>query len=92
MSPPIYPQLRGVHYIQPDGIYAIHYQEGQWGGTNKLTLLHDTYEIIHEQVWHRRYDCQPTSTTTTRLRWWLHPAFTAGGAASLVGAARPLVA
>ena len=33
-----------------------------------------------------------TSTTTTRLRWWLHPAFTAGGAASLVGAARPLVA
>ena len=34
----------------------------------------------------------PPSTTTTRLRWWLHPAFTAGGAASLVGAARPLVA
>ena len=32
------------------------------------------------------------STTTTRLRWWLHSAFTAGGAASLVGAARPLVA
>ena len=29
---------------------------------------------------------------TTGLRWWLHPAFTAGGAASLVGAARPLVA
>ena len=28
-----------------------------------------------------------TKTTTTRLRWWLHPAFTAGGAASLVGAA-----
>ena len=34
----------------------------------------------------------PLSTTTTRLRWWLHPAFTVGGAASLVGAARPLVA
>ncbi len=33
-----------------------------------------------------------SSTTTTRLRWWLHPAFTVGGAASLVGAARPLVA
>ena len=33
-----------------------------------------------------------TSTTTTRLGWWLHPAFTAGGAASFVGAARPLVA
>ena len=41
------------------------------------------------------YDPDPTmvsSTTTTRLRWWLLPAFTAGGAASLVGAARPLVA
>ena len=35
---------------------------------------------------------QAVSTTTTRLRWWLHPAFTVGGAASLVGAARPLVA
>ena len=33
-----------------------------------------------------------SSTTTTRLRWRLHPAFTAGGAASLVGAASPLVA
>ena len=32
------------------------------------------------------------STTTTRLGWWLHPAFTAGGAASFVGAAHPLVA
>ena len=32
------------------------------------------------------------STTTTRLGWRLHPAFTAGGAASFVGAARPLVA
>ena len=28
------------------------------------------------------------STTTTRLGWWLHPVFTAGGAASFVGAAR----
>ena len=35
---------------------------------------------------------EAASTTTTRLRWWLHPAFTVGGAASLVGAARPLVA
>ena len=33
-----------------------------------------------------------TSTTTTALGWRLHPAFTAGGAAFLVGAARPFVA
>ena len=31
------------------------------------------------------------STTTTGLGWRLHPAFTAGGAASFVGAAGPLV-
>ena len=31
-------------------------------------------------------------TTTTGLRWRLHPAFAAGGAASLVGTASPFVA
>ena len=35
---------------------------------------------------------QPPSTTTTGLRWRLHPAFAAGGAASLVGTASPFVA
>ena len=35
---------------------------------------------------------QGLSTTTTALGWRLHPAFTAGGAAFLVGAARPFVA
>ncbi len=52
--------LRGVHYTQPDGTYAIHYQKGQWEGSSKLTVLHETYEIIYEQVWDRQYDCQPT--------------------------------
>lgn len=52
--------LRGIHYIQPDGTYAIHYLEGQWEGTSKLTVLHETFEIIHEQVWDRHHDCQPT--------------------------------
>ena len=33
-----------------------------------------------------------TSTTTTALGWWLHPALAAGGAASCVGAAGLLVA
>ena len=32
------------------------------------------------------------STTTTGLGWWLRPDFATGGAASLMGAARPLVA
>ncbi len=33
-----------------------------------------------------------TSTTTTALGWWFQPDFTAGGAASLMGVAGPLVA
>ena len=52
--------LRGIHYTQPNGSYAIHYQVGQWEGTSKLTVLHETCEIIHEHVWDRHYDCQPT--------------------------------
>ena len=51
-----------------------------------LDTVFGTENYLNEITWRR------TSTTTTRLRWWLHPAFTAGGAASLVGAARPLVA
>ena len=35
---------------------------------------------------------QGANTTTTVLGWRLHPAFTAGGAASFVGAAGPFVA
>lgn len=56
---PLADGLRGVHYIQPDGTYAIHYRQGQWEGTNKLTVLHEAYEIIYEQVWDRHYDAQP---------------------------------
>ena len=52
--------LRGIHYIQPDGTYAIHYRQGQWEGTNKITVLHEAYEIIYEQIWDRHYDAQPT--------------------------------
>ena len=49
--------LRGVHYILPDETYAIHYLESQWEGGKVHTVLHETYEIVHEQVWHRRYGC-----------------------------------
>ena len=47
--------LRGVHYIQPDGTYAIIYLESQWEGGKVHTVLHETYEIVHEQVWHQRH-------------------------------------
>ena len=49
------PGLRGVHYIQADETYAIHYLESQWEGGKVHTVLHETYEIVHEQVWHRLY-------------------------------------
>ena len=51
--------LRGVHYTQPDGSYAVHYQEGQWEGGKVHTVLHETGEIIHEQVWDRHRDSKP---------------------------------
>ena len=47
--------LRGVHYILPDNTYAIHYLESQWEGGKVHTVLHETYEIVHEEVWHRLY-------------------------------------
>ena len=47
--------LRGVHYSLPGGGYAIQYREDQWEGGKVHTVLHETCEIIHEQVWHRRY-------------------------------------
>ena len=47
--------LRGVHYIQPDETYAIHYLDSQWEGGKVHTVLHETYEIVHEQVRHRRH-------------------------------------
>ena len=47
--------LRGVHYIMPDGRYAIEYLENQWEGGKVHTVLHETYEIVHEEVWHRRH-------------------------------------
>ena len=47
--------LRGVHYILPDGRYAIEYLESQWEGGKVHTILHETYEIVHEEVWHRRH-------------------------------------
>ena len=52
---PLAKGLRGVHYIQPDETYAIHYLESQWEGGKVHTVLHETYEIVHEQVWHRRH-------------------------------------
>ena len=42
--------LRGVHFSAPDGGYDVRYSEGQWKGAQEHTLLHETYEIIHETL------------------------------------------
>jgi len=52
--------LRGVHYSLPDGGYAIQYEERQWEGGKVHTVLHETCEIIHEQVWDRHSDSKPS--------------------------------
>ena len=42
--------MRGVHYSAPDGGYDIHYLEGQSEGAREHTVLHETYEVIHETL------------------------------------------
>lgn len=52
--------LRGVHYNLPGGGYAVRYEERQWEGGKVHTVLHETCEIIHEQVWDRHSDAKPS--------------------------------
>ena len=52
--------LRGVHYLQPDGSYAIHYEEDQWEGGKVHTVLHETCEILHETVGTKQPGTVPT--------------------------------
>ena len=52
--------LRGVHYTQPGGGYAIHYEERQWEGGKVHTVLHETYEIICETLWDKQFQTAPS--------------------------------
>ena len=52
--------LRGVHYLQSDGSYAIHYEEDQWEGGKVHTVLHEACEIVHETVGAKRPGTPPT--------------------------------
>ena len=54
--------LRGIHFSAPEGGYDIRYSLGQWKGAQEHTLLHETYEIIHETL-ADIFDSCPTSTT-----------------------------
>ena len=59
-------------------------EQAESGGRN--------YPGVPDYKAQRNFTDPDSSTTTTGLRWRLHPAFAAGGAASLVGTASPFVA
>ncbi len=42
--------MRGVHYTSPHGGYDIRYLKDQPEGARVHTVLHETYEIIHETL------------------------------------------
>ncbi len=42
--------VKGIHYSAPGGGYDIHYREDLWEGTQDYSVLHETYEIIHETL------------------------------------------
>ena len=41
---------KGIHYSAPGGGYDIHYREDLWAGTRHYSVVHETYEIIHETL------------------------------------------
>ena len=42
--------VKGIHYSAPGGGYDIHYREDMWAGTQDYSVVHETYEIIHETL------------------------------------------
>ncbi len=42
---------KGIHYSAPGGGYDIHYRDDLWDGGQEFTVVHETYEIIHETLW-----------------------------------------
>ena len=42
--------VKGIHYSAPGGGYDIHYREDLWAGTQDYSVVHETYEIVHETL------------------------------------------
>ena len=42
--------VKGIHYSAPGGGYDIHYRNDLWDGSSAFSVLHETYEIIHETL------------------------------------------
>ena len=42
--------MKGIHFSAPGGGYDIHYRSDLWDGSSTFTVVHETYEIIHETL------------------------------------------
>ena len=42
--------VKGIHYSVPGGGYDIHYRSDMWAGAQDYSVVHETYEIIHETL------------------------------------------
>ena len=51
--------VKGIHYSAPGGGYDIHYRDDLWDGTQDYSVLHETYEIIHETLCDMHSDSPP---------------------------------
>ena len=51
--------VKGIHYNAPGGGYDIHYRNDLWDGTQDYSVLHETYEIIHETLCDMHSDSPP---------------------------------
>ena len=51
--------VKGIHYSAPEGGYDIHYREDLWDGGREFTVVHETYEIIHETLCDMHSDSPP---------------------------------
>ncbi len=54
--------MRGVHYTSPHGGYDIRYLKDQSEGATVHTVLHETYEIVHETLCDLHADTPPPRT------------------------------
>ena len=51
--------VKGIHYSVPGGGYDIHYRDDLWDGGREFTVVHETYEIIHETLCDMHSDSPP---------------------------------
>ncbi|MYB49331.1 MAG: ImmA/IrrE family metallo-endopeptidase [Dehalococcoidia bacterium] len=57
---------KGIHFSAPGGGYDIHYREDLWEGTRDYSVVHETYEIIHETLCDMHSGSQPDRDVCTQ--------------------------